>query len=107
MTLALAVNSCAPCTASSTDNALYLLGKPPSTEEIILNLPELRSSQASDWMQSLSQSQTSANIKSIESMDIIDEVQGPLMPPEKRFEVELIIENIRKGKPSYSNDIEF
>lgn len=40
------------------------------------------------------------------TFEIIEETEGPLIPPNKKFQVKLIIKKIRKGKPSVCDEIE-
>jgi len=40
------------------------------------------------------------------SLEIIEEIESPLIPPNKKFQVKLLIKTVRKGKPSVCDEIE-
>jgi hypothetical protein len=52
--------------------------------------------------------ETSVSGKSIEQLtsDIIDDVESPVMPARNQFTVNLIIERIEKGSPSFCDEVE-
>ena len=59
-----------------------------------------------EWEWALPYSDTTAFEAGYGEFNEPDFIESPLMPPMKRYQIELEIRNIKRGPPSYCDDIE-
>ncbi len=72
-------------------------------------LPELNSFSTVannwEWPSKIAQTTRFFETRYIRESDLFEESMGPLLPPKKKFQIQLTIKTIRRGKPSIAGDI--
>ena len=95
-------------TSSFSDEDLFV-GLSECTKPILpeqFQLPDCNITNGMEYSSDKTGTASYGEPKQYRTLEIIEEIESPLIPPNKKFQVKLIIKNIRKGKPSVCDEIE-